>query len=353
MSNATANKHNADMYVRHSEAKRLTHWSVDDGCDDVFFTATDDGWTLAITAYTPADKVNKNHAYPVLLCHGLGSNRFAYGIDDEHSLALYLVEQGYDVYAVDLRGHGRSEKPGQYGKKWGWGFNEYCDHDIPTAIDAVLERASAAKLHFIGHSMGGILLYAHTAVANPKIQSGITLASTLDYSQDKSVFKALIKLTPLCHLVPSIPVHWPALFSSWASQYSRKFIDPVLVYPKNVATETFRKMASNAMHPVSNKVLIELTRAINGKGMTSSNGRGYIEQLKEKGYAFPILAITGEGDIQCTPKAGGLFGTHWKSFGRSYGHQEHYGHDDLVMGRNARTEVWPSISEWLSEHSNA
>jgi hypothetical protein len=33
--------------------------------------------------------------------------------------------------------------------------------------------------------------------------------------------------------------------------------------------------------------------------------------------------------------------------GRKYGQKEDYGHYDLIVGRNAETEVWPSILSWL------
>lgn len=343
----------AEQYLRSSDRKRLEKWNISESRQAVHFIDTADGWQLALSQYTKPEQRRADLPYPVLLCHGLGSNRLAYDIDAEHSLALWLVEQGYDVYSIDLRGHGLSEKPGQKGKKWGWGFNEYCDYDIPAVIDAVLRLSGAEKLHYIGHSMGGILLYSHMAITEqPNIKSGITLASTLDYSQQKTIFKALIKLTGLCHLTPSVPLHFPALFSSWASKFSRKFIDPVLVYPPNVETETFRKMAANVMHPVSSKVLIEMAQAINGNGLKGSDGKLYSDHLKRRGYSCPVLAVSGEGDTQCSPEASALYGTDHKVFGKQHGHQEDYGHDDLMMGRHAREEVWPEIKSWLAKHDD-
>ena len=44
---------------------------------------------------------------PVVLVHGLGSE----GQQDWSALAPYLVRAGYHVYAMDLLGYGRSEKP--------------------------------------------------------------------------------------------------------------------------------------------------------------------------------------------------------------------------------------------------
>lgn len=37
-------------------------------------------------------------------------------------------------------------------------------------------------------------------------------------------------------------------------------------------------------------------------------------------------------------------------FGPAHGHQHHYGHFDVIVGKNASLEVWPHIQEWLDEH---
>ena len=35
------------------------------------------------------------------------------------------------------------------------------------------------------------------------------------------------------------------------------------------------------------------------------------------------------------------------AFGKDQGYRDNYGYHDLIMGRQAREEVWPGISEWL------
>ena len=250
-----------------------------------------DGWELALSVYGDPARTRRRH--PVMLCHGLGSNRLSFDIDQEHSLAAWLVEQGYGVYSIDLRGHGLSERPGPERTRDSWGFVEYCELDVPAAIDTVLARTGAERLHFIGHSMGGILLYAHTAIAEPRIRSGITIGSSLDYSGSATAFRLIAKLAPLSHLLPEVPVHWPALLSASASRGGRRFVDPMLVNPDNVELEVYRKLAANVMHPVASRVLRELALAIDGRGMRDSRGRRYVDLLARKGYPFPILALAG------------------------------------------------------------
>lgn len=336
-------------YVRPAEMRRLRRWNLVESSRETLFVETPDGWRLALSCYSHPQRVDRSLP-PLLFCHGLGSNRLTFDVDRRHSLARWLADQGHDVYAVDLRGHGLSEKPGVGAshKHWGWGFNDYCETDLPTIIDAVLELSGAATLNYIGHSMGGILLYCHAAITeDPRISRGITLGSSLDYSNTPSVFHLISGLAPLTRLLPFVPTHWPAVSSSYLCAWGSKFIDPVLVNPANVSLPVYRKMAANVMHPTSSPVLRELAGAITGKGMRDSRGRDYRKLLADTGYRFPILAISGMADRQCSPLAAARFGTHWKTFSALNGYCADYGHDDLIMGPRAPEETWPAINGWL------
>ncbi|MFI6977184.1 alpha/beta fold hydrolase [Embleya sp. NPDC050154] len=81
-------------------------------------------------------------APPLVLLHALGEDA-----RDWARIAETLAEQ-WRVYAVDLRGHGRSDWPGDYSL-------ELMRDDLVGFLDALgLERVD-----LIGHSMGGIVAY--------------------------------------------------------------------------------------------------------------------------------------------------------------------------------------------------
>jgi pimeloyl-ACP methyl ester carboxylesterase len=73
---------------------------------------------------------------------------FIHGWGDRHELfdpMARLFRERYRTIAVDLRGHGRSDKPTQ-------------GYDVPTLADdvaAVAEQARAGRFHLVGHSLGG------------------------------------------------------------------------------------------------------------------------------------------------------------------------------------------------------
>lgn len=96
-------------------------------------------------------------ARPLLLLHGLTS--------DSHSWDVIAPELAADwrVYAPDLRGHGLSERPGQYS------FELVC-RDVVGFLDAL----GVGRTVVIGHSMGGVAAYLF-AHQNPGRVSALVL----------------------------------------------------------------------------------------------------------------------------------------------------------------------------------
>ena len=80
-------------------------FSFEPGYETIHFVGTRDGWRIALYHYPAA-----SHRYetPILLCHGLGANRFNFDLGPEVSLARYLQQEGFDVWSIDLRGRGLS-----------------------------------------------------------------------------------------------------------------------------------------------------------------------------------------------------------------------------------------------------
>jgi alpha-beta hydrolase superfamily lysophospholipase len=68
------------------------------------FALTDDGWRIALHRHRGDGK----RCHPVVCCHGLAANRVGFDVTPEHSLAHHLAARGYDVFVVELRGHGDS-----------------------------------------------------------------------------------------------------------------------------------------------------------------------------------------------------------------------------------------------------
>ncbi len=112
----------------------------------------------------------------IVLSHGAGEHTGRY----EH-VATWLCEQGFAVWAIDHRGHGRSEGLRMHLDR----FDHYTD-DLHTFIKLATENRGKPIL--IGHSMGGLIAYRY-AVAHGGMLTGLVLSSPW--------FRTKMKLPPV------------------------------------------------------------------------------------------------------------------------------------------------------------
>jgi pimeloyl-ACP methyl ester carboxylesterase len=82
---------------------------------------------------------------PVILLHGGGSDSATW-----EGLGAVLGK-AWQIYAPDLRGHGKSEWPGEYSL-------ELMRDDVL----ALMDELGLARASFVGHSMGGVVAYLLT-----------------------------------------------------------------------------------------------------------------------------------------------------------------------------------------------
>jgi len=317
--------------------------------DTILTALTRDRVSLALHHY----RGGRRRRFPVLCCHGLASNRLAFDVDVEASLARHLAARGYDVYLLELRGHGASQRP----PRWGWDFDHYIERDVPAAIAAILRHAGAERVHWIGHSMGGLLAYAHLARGGSRdFQSAITVGSSLNYSEGGSGFGRLMPFRRLINILPRIPVRTVA-------RASGRFVGRVTtpyerfnVWPSNTDPRLWKRICDHGFHPVSTPVMGQLASALEPGGLRPrSGGVPYLQTLNQA--TAPVLALGGDRDAQCPPVAvrstAARASATVRLFGPEHGHADHYGHFDLLMGTRARTEVFPHIDDWLDRHEEA
>ena len=110
---------------------------------EVIYAPTEDGWRLALIHWRGAGPGHGPlRRYPVLMVHGLGSNRLNLDLDERYSIAQAAARRGFDAYVLELRGAGLSRAPhGEDRSRFQWGFSDYRERDLPAAIATVLERS--------------------------------------------------------------------------------------------------------------------------------------------------------------------------------------------------------------------
>ncbi|GAB2280033.1 hypothetical protein Dimus_014671 [Dionaea muscipula] len=248
--------------------------------------------------------------------------------------------------------------------KYDWDFDHYLDEDVPAAMEYVKSQCKPkdGKLLAIGHSMGGILLYAMLSRCvfegrDSSLAAVVTLASSLDYTSSKSSLKLLLPLAdPAQSLnVPVVPLG--ALLSaayplSSRPPYILSWLNNLISAENMMHPELLKKLVLNNFCTVPAKLLLQLTTAFRDGGLCNRSGTFFYKDHLARSEV-PVLAVAGDQDLICPPEA--VYETvklipedlvTFKVFGDPGG--PHYAHYDLVGGRLAVDQVYPCIVQFLN-----
>ncbi|KAK5836898.1 uncharacterized protein LOC108457923 isoform X1 [Gossypium arboreum] len=252
--------------------------------------------------------------------------------------------------------------------KYDWDFDHYLEEDVPAAMEYIRAHTKPkdGKLLAVGHSMGGILLYAKLARCGfegrePELKAVVTLASSLDYTSSSSTLKLLL---PLADPAQALNVPVVPLGAMLAAAYPLSSRPPyVLAWLNNLISaedmmhpELLKKLVLNNFCTIPAKLLLQLTSAFRERGLCDRNGKFFFKDHLHKSNV-PVLAIAGDQDLICPPEAVEetvkLLPRNlvtYKIFGEHQG--PHYAHYDLVGGRLAVEQVYPCIIQFLSQHDD-
>jgi len=244
----------------------------------------------------------------VVIVPGFNSHSGYYGW-----VAEQLTEKGLGVYAIDLRGRGKSDGERFYVQK----FADYVN-DVAALISQVKSRKPGLPLFLLGHSAGGVVSCLY-ALEHPSELSGL-ICESFAYQLPAPGF-ALAVLQGLSHVAPH--AHVLRLknedFSRDKAVVQMMDADPLIAH-ETQPTQT----------------LAELVRAD--------------ERLK-KGFpsmSLPLLILHGTGDKAAKSSGSQFFYDSAGSSDKTLKLYDGYFHD--LLNDVGKESVMAEIETWISRH---
>ncbi|KZY63845.1 hypothetical protein A3762_14325 [Oleiphilus sp. HI0125] len=136
--------------------------------------AAQDGLQLNVYRWMPEQPA---HA-ALVISHGWSEHAARY-----HELATWFTQQGFEVHALDHRGHGKSE--GKRGHVDAW-------TDYTRDLETLRQTISHEYQYILGHSMGGMIAALHLLEYPNRFNAAALSGPAADVSYKVPVLKKLI-----------------------------------------------------------------------------------------------------------------------------------------------------------------
>ncbi|MGC8926923.1 MAG: alpha/beta hydrolase [Myxococcota bacterium] len=323
--------------------------------DEIHYITAQDGFRLAAGRRIPDKRRFKE---PVILCHGLGANRYNLDLNQEYSLARRFTNMGYDTYIIEMRTVGLSSKPHLFSDtRWDIYFDDIVKYDVPAFIHNAKIKSNSEKVLWVGHSLGGMIMYA--ACQNKEIERDVKALVTISsppsfiYQKELKRFIPLLKSARLfSHIKQEFWGRLFALYISRAIPYSE-----VAANLENIDTPILRRIFVNLATDISSTLLNQIAQWLETGYIKDRNlNTNFSEGIKD--IEIPIYAMTGSVDMMCPPDAVLSLKEKLKDkelkitiAGIQTGFSTDYGHGDIIFGRKAPEEIFPLITSYIEAHS--
>lgn len=321
------------------------------------FALTVDGWKIALHHYRPPGGPRVGHP-PILLCHGLGANRYNLDAPGGLSLARWLCKRGFDCWVIELRGAGESSRPRLLNRlRYNWTFDDHVQKDIPAVFDTIERLTGSREVHWIGHSMGGMVAYAYLMTQDPtRIRSLMAIASPAFAHLSHPFFDRILGFRHVIKLLPRLPYSTPGKLLAPIIPLFKYTTGRLVANPKNMRNSDFQKLAFLVPQDLPTSLLAQVADWYATGEFKGAKGVVRYDQLFDR-VKVPTLLVSGAADrltptkdIQHVFDRIGSADKKLLQFGRESGCRYDYGHIDLVLGQYAPREVFPHLLAWLEAH---
>lgn len=299
---------------------------------------TADGWDLELRHFP-------NEGPPVLLMHGMGTNHYNWDYAEEISLASYLQSRGWDVWVASVRGDMGSTAPARRGAST-YSFDDIANYDVPAIVDTVLTQSPHEQLYWVGHSMGGMLLYTALTRDPAPIAAGVSIASPATFAEQEQVHQVA---STASRLIPAYgTTQSRATYAAIDAVFEFNPMVQLLSNPENLDLELAQGLADVGLGDVSRGMVKQVHVWLSSGDFVTMEGQPWLTPV-----SVPVLVLGGSVDRVAPPANVSaacevLPLCEFRLLGTASGLSTEYGHIDPVVGVTARIEVYPQVHQWLS-----
>lgn len=323
---------------------------------------TTDGWNLGLSRIEPKTPSRRP---PIVFLHGLGQNRYTWDLPGR-SMARWFVDRGWDVWMLEMRGHGRSRKKGA---PMNWNFDTFVEHDLPAALHAVRAERGKSRPFLVGHSLGGMMCYAYTPEHQHEVAGFVSIGGPVIYGKGSRMLRILAAGNTLPHrlarmktwieLLPhfDLRILGAAAVAGFPLMQSR-LARGLPLHPwhhGNVDPQLLRDRITLGFERVAPGVVAQFTRWVAERRFDAwDRSVDYFHEMER--IALPVLFVGGSEDrlapvesIRPGFERIGSKDKTFKVFAEAKGKGTPHGHLDLTMGTEAPNEIWPFVRGWLED----
>jgi acylglycerol lipase len=196
--------------------------TVPDGVERLDTTFRGAGVELYAQRWRPAGAVEPRAV--VVIHHGLADHSARY-----NDLAVQLVQRGYAVWALDMRGHGRSA-----GRRISFDSIDVMLDDLDAFLRLVRTEEPGRPLFLYGHSFGGLISCLYAIERQPELAGLILAAPALAFDAPPVQAGVIAVLGVIARNAPAVPPDH-AGFSRRAEVVREMNTDPLIEQGKGPA----------------------------------------------------------------------------------------------------------------------
>lgn len=259
---------------------------------------------------------------PLVLVHGSFTNRSFWLSAKGIGLARHLLEEGFDIWLYEHRGHGLSPRNQGYRKNT---LEQYVHSDV-TAVNDFVREKTGHKPGWIGHSLGGVLIAS--AAASGVLTSENTSSLVLFGTQ--ALRKPWYMRLPLVGLLMRFVVNFKGELEG------RK----LNIGPENesagIINEHLRRQDwfGGWRFKVRREPLLPMWKQVSLPLLSIA---AVADKSDPEKYCRRFFEVYGGSD------------KHFVLLSKAQGFQQDYGHVDMVASKEAAQDVWPEVSQWLKQ----